>query len=44
MQKIAFESNKKDLETLMKHVQLEIENSKLDVLRKGENFGAVITG
>lgn len=41
MQKIAFDSNKKDLETLMKHVQLEIENSKLDVLRQGEKFGAV---
>ena len=44
MCKIAFESNKKDLETLMKHVQLEIENSKMDVLRKGENFGAINPG
>lgn len=44
MCKIAFESNKKDLETLMKHVQLEIENSKMDVLRKGESFGAINPG
>ena len=44
MQKIAFESNKKDLETLMKHVQLEIENSKLEVLRKGEKFGSINQG
>jgi methenyltetrahydromethanopterin cyclohydrolase len=39
--KIAFESNKKDFEAVMKHVQLEIENSKLDVLRQGETFGVV---
>ena len=37
-EKIAFEKTKKDLEIIMKNVGQDIENTELDVVRKGSKF------
>lgn len=38
LEKIAFETNKKELQQVMNNVLIEIENTDLDVIRKGSQF------
>lgn len=38
LEKIGFESNKNELEELMENIQIELDNTDIDVIRKGEQF------
>lgn len=38
MEKIAFESNKNELEDMIENIQIELDNTDMDVIRKGDKF------
>lgn len=38
-QKMTFETNKKELEGIMRKIKSEIDDSSLEMFRKGEKFG-----